>query len=43
MTTGSAFASEGTIDYAYDDSLSIEELEARLKLEQGLADLVSYL
>jgi hypothetical protein len=43
MITESVFASEGTIDYTSDDSLPIEELEARLKAEVHSSMLASYL
>ena len=43
MRTGSVFASEGTLEYAYDESITIEELETRLKAEESLAALASYL
>ena len=40
MRIESVFASEGTFDYASDDSLIIEELEARLKAEDSPASFL---
>jgi hypothetical protein len=44
MRTESVLAAcEKTLDYVSNGSLTIEELDARLKLEEDIADLVSYL
>ena len=44
MRTESVFAAcEETLDYVSNGSLTIEELDARLKLEEDIGYLVSYL